>query len=625
MILIRKGLAFGIFLLFLVSIVPFIQGEPNDVTNEFIVQEDSYRYMTDWSMHLTNQTTNEENNRFSNYVESRDTELILMNGSMSSPWPMQSHDSLHTGRSLFSTMTNQGAEIWRVRGDFPGEVYSSAIVDENNIIYFGTISGDSALYALYPNGTLKWRYQANGLVWSTAGIADDGTIYLPSWGSHLFALYPNGQLKWDFGAQDPITSSVTIAVDGTIYIGTMAGNLFAINPTGTEQWHLYLGGNLISSPAIGYDNIIYIGTTSNHFYAINQNGTIQWQFSSNQFKGNPSIAQDGTIYAPCFNGYLYAFYPNGTVKWQASTGGSIAGAGVAIAQDGTIYVGTERLRAFYPNGTLKWSTDLNGGIYGTVPAISSDGTIYVSAGGSLVAVNPDGTERWRKQLTTAQIHSSPCIGEDGRVYVGSQTYETLPYGYLHAFGLGLLNAEAGGPYSGLASHTPVQFSGLAFGGCPPYTYQWDFGDGNTSSEQNPSHLYRNVGTYNVTFAITDDESNVSTDMTTATIAYGPPTVWYIKPEQALYIANIRICKFPSTLIIGKITVQVDATHPLLGINRIEFYLDFELQSVDTTPPYTWTWTERYPLRAEHTHRIIIKAFTTEGTTASLGRQVSKFF
>ena len=559
------------------------------------------------------------------YLDNHNKKINSFDRLKNSSWPMQSHDVWHTGCSPYSTLTNLGTELWRVRGDLPGEVWSSAIVNENNIIYFGTIGGDSALYALYPNGTLKWRYQANGLVWSTPAIANDGTIYLPSWGSHLFALNPDGELIWDFPAQDPIASSVTIGEDGTIYMGTMAGNLYAVNPNGTESWNLSLGGNLISSPAIGYDNTIYIGTTSNYFYAINPNGTIQWQFGASQFKGNPSIAQDGTIYAPCFNGYLYAFYPNGTVKWQASTGGSIAGAGVAIAQDETIYIGTERLRAYYPNGTLKWSTNLNGGIYGTVPAISSDGTIFVSAGGSLVAVNPDGTERWRKQLTTAQIHSSPCIGEDGQVYVGSETYETLPYGYLHAFGLGPLNAEAGGPYSGLASHTPVQFTGIAFGGRPPYTYLWDFGDGNTSTELNPSHLYQNIGTYNVTFTITDNEGNTSTDTTTATITYGPPTVWYIKPEQALYIGNIRICKFPSTLILGKIIVQAGASHPLLNIDRIEFYLDFELQAVDDTVPYTWKWDQRYPLSAEHTHRIIIKAITTEGNEKTLGKEVHKYF
>jgi len=36
-------------------------------------------------------------------------------------------------------------------------------------------------------------------------------------------------------------------------------------------------------------------------------------------------------------------------------------------------------------------------------------------------------------------------------------------------------------------------------------YTWDFGDGNTSYEQNPSHIYRDNGTYNVTLIVTDND------------------------------------------------------------------------------------------------------------------------
>ncbi len=35
-------------------------------------------------------------------------------------------------------------------------------------------------------------------------------------------------------------------------------------------------------------------------------------------------------------------------------------------------------------------------------------------------------------------------------------------------------------------------------------YAWDFGDGNTSSEANPSHTYTDAGTYNVVLTVTDD-------------------------------------------------------------------------------------------------------------------------
>ncbi|PNX50301.1 MAG: hypothetical protein BV458_13485, partial [Thermoplasmata archaeon M9B2D] len=352
-------------------------------------------------------------------------------------WPTLSHDIQHTGRSPYPTTANLGTELWRFRAFDLGVVWSSPIIDYNSTIYFGTLSSDTALYAIYPNGTCRWRFQASDLIWGTPAIAEDGTIYFTTWGQYFHAVNSNGTERWRFNQEMISTSSCTIGNDGTIFFGTDGHIIFAVNPDGTEKWRYTTGYNVNGGPAIGHDGTIYIGSGDYYLYALHPNGTLCWRFhTGGEIKGSASIAPDGTIYVPSFDGYLYALYPNGTMKWRMPTGGSIAAAGVALAEDGTIYVGTEQLRAFYPNGTLKWTTNVQGSIYGTVPAVSADGTIYVSAGGSLVAVNPDGTEKWRKQLTIAQIHSSPCIGPDDRVYVGSEDYGLNDYGYLHAFGPG---------------------------------------------------------------------------------------------------------------------------------------------------------------------------------------------
>jgi outer membrane protein assembly factor BamB len=622
-----KGLAIGIVLLFLVSIVPFINGESNARNGEdsISVQEDEFQYMNDWSVHLTNQSNNDESSPVYRIEDSNNNVNIKsssVSGPMDSAWSMQSHDAHHTGLSPYSTATNPGAEIWRVRGESAGGVESTAVIDNNGIIYFGTMGSDSSLYALYPNGTRIWKYHTDGLIWSTPAIAEDGTIYVATWGGnyggYLFAIRPNGTMKWVFWHVDSIGCSPTIGSDGTIYFGTMAGYFFAINPNGTEKWRLYLGGSLISSPAIGHDNTIYIGTTSNYFYAVNPNGSLRWQFGAGQFKGNPSIASDDTIYAPCFNGYLYAFYPNGTVKWQASTGGSIAGAGVALAEDGTIYIGTELLRAFYPNGTLKWSADVQGGIYGTVPAISAEGTIYVGAGGSLVAVNPDGTENWRKIISNEQVRSSPSIGNDGRVYVGSTKSD---YGYLHAFGLGPLYSEAGGPYNG-AMTQPLQFSGEAFGGNLPYQYYWDFSDGNTSEEQNPTHTYAHRGNYTAVLTVTDFSGNQSDDTAEVNIGYPLPKITIIKPVNALYVFNMKICNLPAPIVIGRITIIANVTQVDADIDRVEFYFSGDLQYTDTSPPYQWVWKGHPP---PFDQDFLVRVYDTVGNRNEKMIYITKIF
>ena len=48
------------------------------------------------------------------------------------------------------------------------------------------------------------------------------------------------------------------------------------------------------------------------------------------------------------------------------------------------------------------------------------------------------------------------------------------------------------------------------GGFEPYSYQWDFGDGNTSTEEIPDHTYSSDGTYTVTLTVTDDRGNSDT-------------------------------------------------------------------------------------------------------------------
>jgi len=55
------------------------------------------------------------------------------------------------------------------------------------------------------------------------------------------------------------------------------------------------------------------------------------------------------------------------------------------------------------------------------------------------------------------------------------------------------------------------------------TFAWDFGDGSTSSAQNPSHSYAAAGTYTVTLAVTSQNCN-TTVSTQVTVAPGPSLV-----------------------------------------------------------------------------------------------------
>ena len=67
-------------------------------------------------------------------------------------------------------------------------------------------------------------------------------------------------------------------------------------------------------------------------------------------------------------------------------------------------------------------------------------------------------------------------------------------------------AASGSPSSGPVP-LDVQFDGSVMGGCPEYTYLWDFGDGTTSTEQNPRHTYATEGNYTASLTVKDSKDN----------------------------------------------------------------------------------------------------------------------
>jgi outer membrane protein assembly factor BamB len=368
-----------------------------------------------------------------------DSNNIFPNVFVEGPWPMYCHDERHTGRSPYSTVDNIGVEKWRFDTN-NWECFGSPIIDKENIIYVGA----SDMFAVYPNGTMKWRFKMGGIVVSAPAIDENAILYFGTiWNEYLFAIYSdNGTEKWKY----PIGytyASPTIGPNGIIYApATDNWNVLALYPNGTLKWSFHANERVFSSPTIGDDGTVYCTSYGSYLYALYpDNGTVKWQYHTGGYvRTSPCIADDGTVYVVSVNGVLHALYPNGTLKWQASY--IDGGTSPTIGQDGTIYCGYHKLFAINPDGSLKWVFDPGniGSIKEGTPCNSLDGTIYfgtyASNGGDLIAVNPNGTERWRIHLASGYIMSAPAIGSDGTVYVGSYNDGTPPYsyGYLHAIG-----------------------------------------------------------------------------------------------------------------------------------------------------------------------------------------------
>ena len=64
-------------------------------------------------------------------------------------------------------------------------------------------------------------------------------------------------------------------------------------------------------------------------------------------------------------------------------------------------------------------------------------------------------------------------------------------------------------YDADRSSRTVSFFDRTAGGLGSYVYDWDFGDGFHSAENNPIHIYENAGNYTVTLLARDESGNVA--------------------------------------------------------------------------------------------------------------------
>lgn len=80
-------------------------------------------------------------------------------------------------------------------------------------------------------------------------------------------------------------------------------------------------------------------------------------------------------------------------------------------------------------------------------------------------------------------------------------------------------AISANPTSGPAP-LPVTFAANVTGGDLPYTFAWDFGDGTTSTTQNPSKTYNADGTYQAKIKVTDADGDVAEVSTTIVVNSG---------------------------------------------------------------------------------------------------------
>ena len=249
------------------------------------------------------------------------------------------------GTSEVKAMGPDGTHLWTL--GLRSAITSIASIGPDGTIFLGTEDGN--LSAISPSGALVWQFWTRYQVDCCPAIADDGTIYFvgvaDDWA--LFALHPNGTLKWTYTLLSATGDSApAIGPDGTVYCYRTPDRLLAIAPNGTLRWSAEVTHGVFNDreswcmvlfPVIAPDGTIYSGSIDG-LYAIDPNGTVLWRALQGREVWPSTVTADGTILVQA-GGNVVAIDASGRTRWRTDFGDFIV-TELAVGPDGTIFFAT---------------------------------------------------------------------------------------------------------------------------------------------------------------------------------------------------------------------------------------------------------------------------------------------
>jgi outer membrane protein assembly factor BamB len=187
----------------------------------------------------------------------------------------------------FYSVLSNGSLAWSVS---IGPMMSAPAVGHYRTIYAltgqdGLADPDFALYAINPNGTIRFRYPLTNMSTMFPVIGADGTVYFGSMDGHLYAIAEDGILKWKFGAGSPIPQSPALDEHDNLYFSSARGIFFSLDKDGGFRWAYDLRKDaspafIEAQPVTGKDGTVLVGASwagpSYAIYAFSAEGKVKW-------------------------------------------------------------------------------------------------------------------------------------------------------------------------------------------------------------------------------------------------------------------------------------------------------------------------------------------------------------
>ncbi|RLG30032.1 hypothetical protein DRO03_05650 [Methanosarcinales archaeon] len=420
--------------------------------------------------------------------------------------------------------------------------------DGNGIDVTPIIAGDK-VYIFAANGSIRAFNRTNGdLIWknvTTGGALQtstpaygDGKIFVAAESGDLFAFdAETGEELWNVHVTDKNFECPITYFDHRIYIGEgLFGGVttkyyYCYSDTGTEIWNHAISstaGFLWNGASVVGDYIVFATHEGELISVYRNNGmladevdlTSDLSFSKSDLgMVRASVAHhDGYVYTTSEQGQSIGYIfkvgfddSSGTFLddgWSTANGFSTS---TPVIYDGRVYVGQGEHGCLGnltclddSTGAILWSYPVDAGVKSS-PAVSVQrGNPYIyftgaKNGGSLYCLSGDGALAWKYDPPDDGYILQGASISGGNVYFGTGA------GYLYC----IAGMEAPPPLTALFTAEPgagtaplnVTFTDESTG-YGITDWEWDFGDGDNSTEQNPSHVYTE-GIYSVSLTVTN--------------------------------------------------------------------------------------------------------------------------